>query len=204
MAGQTPQVYLLDALNSVTQLVDAGTASVTSSFTYEPYGTARFTGLDSLFRFTGREDDSPTGLMYYRARYYAPLFGRFASEDPIGFVGGYNLYRYVHDNPTGTTDPKGKFGPVVALGVLAAIGAFGEVALYGYQFHQDWELVKEVNKDAGIIQGACDSEHVDPECAEAKDMRKQQNKILGDATNTGAKFVKAFGKAIDAIKKLCR
>jgi RHS repeat-associated protein len=28
-----------------------------------------------------------------------PAIMRFVSEDPIGFLGGYNVYRYVEDNP---------------------------------------------------------------------------------------------------------
>ena len=59
--------------------------------------------------FTGREFDSETGLMYYRARYYDPQMGRFLSEDPIGFGGGdSNLSRYVLNSPYGYRDPSGK------------------------------------------------------------------------------------------------
>ncbi|NEQ42469.1 MAG: RHS repeat-associated core domain-containing protein [Leptolyngbya sp. SIOISBB] len=39
---------------------------------------------DFRFGYTGREWDDATGLMYYRARYYDPVVGRFLSEDPIG------------------------------------------------------------------------------------------------------------------------
>ena len=42
-----------------------------------------------------------------RARYYAPAFGRFISEDPVQFQSGPNLYRYVRDNPLLFTDPTG-------------------------------------------------------------------------------------------------
>jgi RHS repeat-associated protein len=44
---------------------------------------------------------------YYRARYYDSTPGRFLSEDPIGFRGGDNFYRYVYDNPVGLSDPMG-------------------------------------------------------------------------------------------------
>ncbi len=46
-------------------------------------------------------------MAYYRARYYDPSIGRFISEDPIGFNGGINFYRYVYDNPVNFTDPHG-------------------------------------------------------------------------------------------------
>jgi RHS repeat-associated protein len=57
-------------------------------------------------KFTAREEDG-TGLYYYRARYFHAGLGRFASEDPIGDLGGPNLYEYVGDDPTGFYDPLG-------------------------------------------------------------------------------------------------
>ena len=44
---------------------------------------------------------------YYRARYYAPSFQRFVSEDPIGFHGGLNLYAYAEESPITWKDPFG-------------------------------------------------------------------------------------------------
>ncbi len=44
---------------------------------------------------------------YYRARYYDQTSGRFITEDPTGFVGGINFYRYVGNNPVGRIDPLG-------------------------------------------------------------------------------------------------
>jgi RHS repeat-associated protein len=46
------------------------------------------------FRMPGQMEDPETGLHYNRYRYYDPDGGRFISPDPIGFVGGTNLYRY--------------------------------------------------------------------------------------------------------------
>jgi RHS repeat-associated protein len=63
---------------------------------------------DALIQgFTGRESDQD-GLYFYRARYYNPSWGRFISEDPIGFNGGdEDLYRYVGDDPISGWDPLG-------------------------------------------------------------------------------------------------
>jgi RHS repeat-associated protein len=46
-------------------------------------------------------------VSYYRARYYDPNTGRFLSEDPLGLVGGLNLYRYVTNRPVSFVDPFG-------------------------------------------------------------------------------------------------
>lgn len=60
--------------------------------------------------YTGREWDKETGLYYYRARYYDPMEGRFASKDPISFAGGdVNLYGYTKENPINLTDPSGQW-----------------------------------------------------------------------------------------------
>ncbi|WP_260414972.1 RHS repeat-associated core domain-containing protein [Pseudomonas cichorii] len=57
-------------------------------------------------RFQGQYHDHETGLHYNRYRYYDPNVGRFISKDPIGFVGGLNLYHYV-PNPLEWIDPLG-------------------------------------------------------------------------------------------------
>ncbi len=44
--------------------------------------------VDSQIGFTGRYHDEETGLVYFRARYYEPVLGRFVSRDPIEYDGG--------------------------------------------------------------------------------------------------------------------
>ncbi|MGP9737737.1 MULTISPECIES: RHS repeat-associated core domain-containing protein [Halomonas] len=57
-------------------------------------------------RFQGQWHDEESGLYYNRHRYYDPQQGRYISQDPIGLLGGINLYGYVA-NPTGMADPLG-------------------------------------------------------------------------------------------------
>ena len=100
---------LADLLGSTLALTD-NTGAVQTQYTYEPFGNTTFTGASSAspFQFTGRENDA-TGLYYYRARYYSPVFGRFISEDPIGFAGGSSdLYGYALSSPTNLRDPSGR------------------------------------------------------------------------------------------------
>ncbi|MDP2810074.1 MAG: RHS repeat-associated core domain-containing protein [Rhodocyclaceae bacterium] len=58
------------------------------------------------YGYTGREPDA-SGMIFYRARYYHPGLGRFASRDPIGMQGGINPYAYAGGNPVGFNDPSG-------------------------------------------------------------------------------------------------
>lgn len=57
-------------------------------------------------RFQGQQIDEETGLHYNRHRYYDPSSGRLISKDPIGLIGGINVYQYA-PNPIGWIDPLG-------------------------------------------------------------------------------------------------
>jgi RHS repeat-associated protein len=94
-------------LGSTAALTD-GAGVIAQTYGYTAYGELTASVSDpNPFQFTGRENDG-TGLMYYRARYYAPQWGRFLSEDPIGFEGGINQYAYCGNNPVNSTDASGK------------------------------------------------------------------------------------------------
>jgi RHS repeat-associated protein len=97
--------YNSDGLGSITSLTD-GQGQLAASYVYGSFGNlAASTGsITNPFQYTGREFDAETGLYYYRARYYDQTTGRFISEDPIGFSGGFNFYSYVKNNPTDFTD----------------------------------------------------------------------------------------------------
>lgn len=52
---------------------------------------------DCPFRYQGQYEDAETGLYYNRFRYYSPDEGMYISQDPIGLMGGHELYSYVDD-----------------------------------------------------------------------------------------------------------
>ncbi|WP_228140723.1 RHS repeat-associated core domain-containing protein [Acinetobacter sp. TGL-Y2] len=62
--------------------------------------------ISNNIRFQGQYFDEETGLHYNRYRYYSPYVGRFISKDPIGLLGGYNIYAYA-PNPINWIDPYG-------------------------------------------------------------------------------------------------
>jgi RHS repeat-associated protein len=109
LRSSTTSYYELDGLGSITSL-SSPAGALAQTYTYDSLGnlTASTGSLVNPFRYTGREFDTETNLQYSRARYYDPATGRFLSEDPIGFRGGLNLYRYVKNQPTRYVDPTGK------------------------------------------------------------------------------------------------
>jgi RHS repeat-associated protein len=104
-----------------------------TKYTYDSFGklTASTGSLVNPFQYTARESDSETGLYYYRARYYDPVAGRFLSEDPARFLGGFNLYRYVINDPTGFIDPFGLCPPTRNQRLKAAAKGLGNILLGG-------------------------------------------------------------------------
>jgi RHS repeat-associated protein len=105
--------YLYDGLGSVLGEVDPN-GTITSSRKYDVYGAVRG-GVNpagsSKHKFVGQlghPSEDETGLTYMRARYYDPLVGRFASQDPA-FQDG-NWFLYCADNPANRVDADGKAG----------------------------------------------------------------------------------------------
>ncbi len=62
---------------------------------------------DQPFRFSTKQYDESTGLLYYGYRFYSPAIGRWMNRDPISEAGGINLYRFVGNNPVNYIDPWG-------------------------------------------------------------------------------------------------
>jgi RHS repeat-associated protein len=100
-------VFIVDGMGNTLALTDP-TGAIQTQYTYDPFGNTSTSGTANVnpVQYSGRENDG-TGLYYYRARCYSPTLGRFISEDPKGFGGGTNLYRYADDNPATFRDPLG-------------------------------------------------------------------------------------------------
>jgi RHS repeat-associated protein len=122
--------YHGNTIYSVAGLTDAS-GNLVEAWQYDPYGrhvlikdgsdtdaVVNFNSTDvrtplgvsavgNPFTFTGQRFDPETGLLYYKNRYYSISQGRFISRDPIGYIGGMNLYEYVNGQVQNSSDPLG-------------------------------------------------------------------------------------------------
>ena len=94
-------------------------ASVDTEFEYGPFGeliretyssptlsNVEGSGLFN-FRFSTKYEDIETGLLYYGYRYYNAETGRWLNRDPIGELGGLNLYGFVSNDSINAVDKYG-------------------------------------------------------------------------------------------------
>jgi len=131
--GGSTYFFHQDGLGTITDLTDSSGATA-KSYSYDAYGNILESPgtVEQPYTYTGREFDSESGLLYYRARYYDPTNGRFLQKDPIGFeVGDIHFYSYVAGNPINFVDPHG-LQAVQSIPLGAAVGeASSGVAIGG-------------------------------------------------------------------------
>jgi RHS repeat-associated protein len=101
-----------DYLESTTLTTDVNGYQVGSTQRYELYGEPRTPVLTSTDRlYTGQVYDRDVQLMYYGARYYDAVLGRFVQADTVvpepGNPQALNRYSYVANSPLRFTDPSG-------------------------------------------------------------------------------------------------
>jgi len=96
-----------DGLGSVRGWLD-GAGAFVDTMSYNPYGV--LDGAVDGYGFTGEMTDD-NGLVYLRARHYAPSIGSFVSLDPFeGMICSpmsFNGYSWVEGNVANWSDPSG-------------------------------------------------------------------------------------------------
>ncbi len=109
--GSRTYMALTDIQGTVWGYAD-GSGAVVAHWTYDAWGNVLSEeiadGADELrtvrYRFHGRERSAATGLVNFRMRWYDPVTGRWLSKDPIGLIGGLNLYAFCEGNPVNNID----------------------------------------------------------------------------------------------------
>ncbi|WP_240754573.1 RHS repeat-associated core domain-containing protein [Lampropedia aestuarii] len=95
--------------------MQATDSSLQSHSEYDAWGQREQQGnTASRHGYTGHLQDTESGLIYARARYYNPMLGRFISQDPLeGTLNSpitWNAYVYGNANPLMYWDPTGEAG----------------------------------------------------------------------------------------------
>ncbi len=87
-------------------VVRHGVARIPVSFSVTAKWLKKLAGYAKLDKISVQYFDVETELHYNRFRYYEQNIGRFCSQDPIGLLGGPNLFQY-GPNPINFIDPWG-------------------------------------------------------------------------------------------------
>ena len=108
--------YLTDAQGTVRDVMqyDTDTTTPVDHLVYSSVGqltnqtASANSGDQPTFYYNGAWQDPQTGLNKMAARWYDAVDAVFASQDPIGFLGGQtNLSEFVGNSPTNFVDPSG-------------------------------------------------------------------------------------------------
>jgi RHS repeat-associated protein len=100
--------YTKDHLGNIRELTDSN-GSLQIRYDYDIWGKRiKLSGtLDTEVGYTGHHHHAKSELILTWFRAYDAEMGRWLSADPLGEVGGINLYGYVSGNPINSWDPLG-------------------------------------------------------------------------------------------------
>jgi RHS repeat-associated protein len=112
--GSTFKTYHFDCRGSTVAITDAA-GNITDTFAYDTYGNmvSRTGTSQVIFGYNGRAGvaTDSNGLIYMRARYYAPEMRRFVNADIVpGEISNavtLNRFAYANGNPVSFVDPFG-------------------------------------------------------------------------------------------------
>ena len=108
--GEEQKLYYFhtDQIGTPLEVTDSD-GKIVWQATYRSWGAIESLPINEIeqnLRFQGQYFDSETGLHYNTFRYYDSEVGKYISHDPIGLLGGINLYQYA-PNPVSWLDPLG-------------------------------------------------------------------------------------------------
>src|SRR5438552_1433461 len=102
--------YHADGHGNITYMVNSS-QSMVATYRYDPFGnpislSGSLAGAN-VYRFSSKEIHVKSGMYYYGYRFHEPNLQRWLNRDPIGKLGGLNLYTFVFNDPIYDWDPHG-------------------------------------------------------------------------------------------------
>ena len=101
--GSIQEYYSYDGLGSTSDLTNSAGEEV-ESYQYDAFGNLLTQSTTSNNRNFLTKEQDVSGLVYFGARYYNPIIGRFITQDPSGMADGPNMYVYVGNDPVNYVD----------------------------------------------------------------------------------------------------
>lgn len=157
-AGQSYS-YINEGNGNVSALLDA-TQTPVASYAYDPFGVLISSSgtLNQPFQFATKRYDPYTGLIDFGLRQYLPSNGRWLSRDPIGEMGGLNLYTFTLNSPPNYVDPDGRFIVPLVGGIVFVGGVVGG----GFDAYHAWQCGGDLGNiglafGRGFVSGAAGS-----------------------------------------------
>jgi Rhs family protein len=151
--GANTYYYHDSHLGNVNQITNS-TGVIVQTYDYDTFGNvASQTGsLTQAYKYKTKEASEDTGLIFFGARYYNLLIGRFITPDPLGMVDGPNLYAYCNSDPIDLVDPWGlEAGGIIFPGPTPIPGGtlWGDSGIPWDDINRRQEYQRSLNKCGG-------------------------------------------------------
>jgi RHS repeat-associated protein len=102
--------YFSDRNGNVMALINTN-GVIVAQYNYDPFGNILTMSGPlanaNTYRFSSKEWNDKAGIYYYGYRFYDPNLQRWLNSDPIGELGGINLYGFVGNDPLNGVDALG-------------------------------------------------------------------------------------------------
>jgi len=139
--------YIYDSPGRSVTTVTNASQDVINTYNYSDFGNIVSTteSKSNVYKYDGEQNESETGLIFLRNRYYDPTAGRFITKDPHPGIRrqsqSLNPYGYCNNNPINYNDPSGELASIIFGGLLSLwdIGTYWIAdSFYNRRFANMW------------------------------------------------------------------